>query len=236
MNLSWWSMEGAALAQRPSQDPGGFPYIPSCCEQQHKWLMTCVFVPTNKPENNKSTRTAQKHYCHQLECLIHKKHVWKVVILSDVKGWSTWSAAQMWPLSPYFFRECQLRSDCGSWSGPSGQPGPRQRSARWSRKSVPPSAPPFERKTTHTGAEMWRSFCICTCWDTRLTLARYVWIATEPEAVRAVASCDPGACFSAGVPEVDRLSEVYWQTNRLFGSYVAAGWKAGRPPTNDKLH
>lgn len=73
MNLSWCSMEGAALAQRPSQDPGGFPYIPSCCEQQHKWLMTCVFVPTNKQENNKSTRTAQKHYCHQLECLIHKK-------------------------------------------------------------------------------------------------------------------------------------------------------------------
>lgn len=137
---------------------------------------------------------------------------------------------------PMFFRECQLQSDCGSWSGPSGQPGPRQRSARWSRKSVPPSARPLERKTTHTGAETLQSFCICTCWDTRLILARYVWVESEPEAIRVVASRDPGASFPAGVPEVDRLSEVYWQTDRLFGSHAAAGWEAGCPPTNDKLH
>ena len=42
--------------------------------------------------------------------------------------------------------------------------------------------------------------------------------------------------FPAGVPEADRIPEVHWQTDRLFGSYAAVGWEAGRPPTNDKLH
>lgn len=54
--------------------------------------------------------------------------------------------------------------------------------------------------------------------------------------VRPVASSDPGGCFPAGVPEVDRFSEVYWQTDRIPRSYAAAGWEAGRPPTHDKLH
>lgn len=224
--------DGRCCTGTEAQDPVGFPYIPSCCEQRHKWIMTCFCAK----KENKSTRTAQKHrtaLVPWVRVLNSQENMFENVC---VNGWSTWSAALMWPSSPCFFRECQLRSDCGSWSGPSGQPGPRQRSARWSRKSAPPFARPLERKTTHTGAEMWQSFCICTCWDTRLTLARYVWIETEPEAVRVVAGCDPGDCFPVGVPEVDRLSEVYWQTNRLFGSYVAAGWKARCPPTNDKLH
>lgn len=150
-----------------------------------------------KQKSNKSTKTTQKLRTALLPAVrvLNSQHVWKAVLLSDVNGWLTWSALLTWPSSPCFFRECQLRSDCGSWSGPSGQPGPRRRSARWSRKSAPPSAPPLGRKTTHTGAEMWQSFCICTCWGTRLTLARYVWIETEPEAVRVVAGCDQGLVF-----------------------------------------
>lgn len=31
----------------------------------------------------------------------------------------------------------------------------------------------------------------------------------KPKAVRVVPGCDRGACFSAGVPKVDRLPEVY---------------------------
>lgn len=73
-----------------------------------------------------------------------------------------------------FSRECQLRSDCGSWSGLSGQHGPRQRSVRWSRKSVLLSARLLERKTIRTVAEMWQSYSICTCWATQRTLGRYV--------------------------------------------------------------
>lgn len=48
--------------------------------------------------------------------------------------------------------------------------------------------------------------------------------------------CDMIIYFPAGVPEVDCVPEVHWQTNRLFGSYAALGREAGRPPTNDKLH
>lgn len=48
--------------------------------------------------------------------------------------------------------------------------------------------------------------------------------------------CDTMSCFSAGVPEADRIPEIHWQTNRLFGSYAAVRWEAGCSPTNDKLH
>lgn len=47
---------------------------------------------------------------------------------------------------------------------------------------------------------------------------------------------DMMTCFAAGVPEVDCVPEVHWQTNRLLGSHAAAGREAGCPPTNDKLH
>lgn len=77
-------------------------------------------------------------------------------------------------LFPVFYRECQLRLDFGSWSGRSGQHGLRQRSVRWSRKSVLLSAHPSEKKTIHTVAEMWQSCFICICWATQHTLGRWV--------------------------------------------------------------
>lgn len=152
-----------------------------------------------------------------------------------------------------FSRECQLRSDCGSWSGLSGQHGPRQRSVRWFRKSALLYARPSERKTTHTVAEMWQSYFICTCWATQRTLGRYVWewakwieifffcVSLSSINIVWVACsfgqfCDVMPCFPAGVPEADCVPKVHWQTNRLLGSYAAVGREAGRPPTNDKLH
>lgn len=134
-------------------------------------------------------------------------------------------------------RECQLRSDCGSWSGLSGQRGPRQRSVRWFRKSALLYAHPSERKTTHTVAEMWLSYCICICWATRRTLGRYVGKRKRSRYIATSDSCMMRClCLSAGVPEADCVPEVHWQKNRLLGSYAAAGREAGRPPTNDKLH
>lgn len=135
-------------------------------------------------------------------------------------------------------RECQLRSDCGSWSGLSGQHGPRRRSVRWFRKSALLYARPSERKTTHTVAEMWLSYSICTCWATRHTLGRYVWTWQHSRCFASLCGplYDAVPCVSAGVPEADCVPEVHWQKNRLLGSHAAAGREAGRPPTNDKLH
>lgn len=78
-----------------------------------------------------------------------------------------------WLTLCFHYRGCQLRSDCGSWSGQSGRPEPRRRSERWSRKSVLPLGPPLEKRTTHTAVEMWLSYFICTCWATQHTLARW---------------------------------------------------------------
>lgn len=160
-----------------------------------------------------------------------------------------WQWVPSWLIVCLFFfffmssRECQLRSDCGSWSGLSGQHGPRRRSVRWSRKSVLLSAHLSERKITRTVAEMWQSFFICTCWATQHTLARCVFRMGKMNKKNFVLKgcsfgsfCDTVTCFPVGVPEADCVPEVHWQANRLFGSYAAVGREAGRPPTNDKLH
>lgn len=70
-------------------------------------------------------------------------------------------------------RGCQPPSDCGSWSGPSGQPEPKLRNEKWSRKNVLQSGHHLEKKTIHTGVGMWQNYYICTCWATLLTLDRY---------------------------------------------------------------
>lgn len=96
--------------------------------------------------------------------------VWIIICLGRYIGTAV---TLHWLTLCFHYRGCQLRSDCGSWSGQSGRLGPRQRSERWSRKSVLPLGHPLEKRTTHTAVEMWLSCFICTCWATRHTLARW---------------------------------------------------------------
>lgn len=42
--------------------------------------------------------------------------------------------------------------------------------------------------------------------------------------------------LSAGVPEIDCITEVHRQADRIPRSHAAAGRKAGRPSINDELH
>lgn len=96
--------------------------------------------------------------------------VWIIICLGRYIGTAV---TLHWLTLCFHYRGCQLRSDCGSWSGQSGRLGPRPRSERWSRKSVLPLGHPLEKRTTHTAVEMWLNCFICTCWATRHTLARW---------------------------------------------------------------